>query len=85
MSDIAEEMQKIVRLGGNTYSSYEVFNIIWKAANEIKRLRTLIHAAPDLLLALKAMLSSDRQAVFGSTELINQAWRAIDKAEGREK
>ncbi len=39
MSDILEELRKVQRLGGDTYSSHEVLGMIGRAADEIERLR----------------------------------------------
>ena len=39
MSDVLAELQKVYRLNGDTYSSYEVVGLIGRAINEIIRLR----------------------------------------------
>jgi hypothetical protein len=39
MPEILEDLQKIIRCNGDTYSSYEVMGLLKQAAAEIERLR----------------------------------------------
>jgi hypothetical protein len=39
---LSDELRKVQRLGGDTYSSAEVLSLIGKAADEIERLRAAL-------------------------------------------
>lgn len=49
MADILDDLRKVVRLNGDTYSSAEVIGLVGRAADEIERLR-----AHDIVRAINA-------------------------------
>jgi hypothetical protein len=42
--NVLDELKRVQRLGGDTYSSAEVIGIVGRAKDEIERLRTYIQA-----------------------------------------
>lgn len=42
MSDILDELHRVVQTRGDTYSSMEVIGLIWRAETEIGRLRSML-------------------------------------------